>query len=102
MASATAEMDTCIPALRRYASALVRDHQEVDDLVHDCLVLALDRLNTFRDDGQLRAWLFAIKTTSLARSVGRGFGEPRCRSKLRTRPCSAGASVRMTKCTSKV
>jgi RNA polymerase sigma-70 factor (ECF subfamily) len=58
MASVIAEMETCIPALWRYASALVRDHQEVDDLVHDCLVLALDRLHTFRDN--LRAWLLTI------------------------------------------
>jgi hypothetical protein len=64
-------MATCIPALRRYASALVRDHQEVDDLVHDCLVLALDRLNSFRDDGQLRAWLFAILHNQFVSQVRR-------------------------------
>jgi RNA polymerase sigma factor (sigma-70 family) len=60
MTSVIAEMEACIPSLRRYASALLRDHQEVDDLVHDCLVLALDRLHTLRQDGQLRAWLFTI------------------------------------------
>jgi RNA polymerase sigma factor (sigma-70 family) len=60
MASVIAEMEACIPALRRYASALLRNHQEVDDLVHDCLVLALDRLHTWRADGQMRAWLFTI------------------------------------------
>jgi RNA polymerase sigma factor (sigma-70 family) len=60
MTSVIAEMEAWIPSLRRYASALLRDHQEVDDLVHDCLVLALDRLHTLREDGQLRAWLFTI------------------------------------------
>jgi len=60
MASVIAEMEKCIPALRRYASSLLRDRQEVDDLVHDCMVRALDRLHTRRDDGDLRAWLFAI------------------------------------------
>jgi RNA polymerase sigma-70 factor (ECF subfamily) len=60
MASVIAEIEECIPTLRRYASALLRDRQEVDDLVHDCLVRALDRLHTRRDDGDLRAWLFAI------------------------------------------
>ena len=60
MASVIVEMEKCIPALRRYASALLRDRQEVDDLVHDCMVRALDRLHTRRDDGDLRAWLFAI------------------------------------------
>ena len=60
MASVIAEMGACIPALRRYASALLRDRQEVDDLVHDCLVRALDRLHTRREEGELRPWLFAI------------------------------------------
>ena len=60
MTSVIAEMEAWIPSLRRYASALLRDRQEVDDLVHDCLVLALDRLHTLREDGQLRAWLFTI------------------------------------------
>jgi RNA polymerase sigma-70 factor (ECF subfamily) len=60
MAGVIAEMEACVPALRRYASALVRDHQEADKLVHDCLEVALDRLHTWRDDGQMRAWLFTI------------------------------------------
>jgi RNA polymerase sigma-70 factor (ECF subfamily) len=53
-------MESCIPALRRYAGSLLRDRQEVDDLVHDCLVRALDRLHTRRDEGEMRPWLFAI------------------------------------------
>jgi RNA polymerase sigma-70 factor (ECF subfamily) len=53
-------MEACVPALRRYARSLLRDPQEVDDLVHDCLVRALDQLHTRREDGDLRAWLFAI------------------------------------------
>ena len=53
-------MESCIPALRRYASALLRDRQEVDDLVHDCLLRALDRLHTRRGDAEMRPWLFAI------------------------------------------
>jgi RNA polymerase sigma-70 factor (ECF subfamily) len=58
--SALAEMEACIPALRRYAWALLRDRQEADDLVHDCLVRALDRLHTRRADANVRSWLFAI------------------------------------------
>jgi RNA polymerase sigma-70 factor (ECF subfamily) len=53
-------MEACIPALRRYAGTLLRDRQEVDDLVHDCLVRALDRLHTRRNDAEMRPWLFAI------------------------------------------
>lgn len=60
MAGLMAEMESCIPALRRYARSLLHDHQEVDDLVHDCIARALDQLHTRRDDGNLRAWLFAI------------------------------------------
>ena len=60
MAGVMGSMEACVPALRRYARSLLRDRQEVDDLVHDCLVRALDQLHTRRDDGDLRAWLFAI------------------------------------------
>jgi RNA polymerase sigma-70 factor (ECF subfamily) len=38
----------------------LRGDKEADGLVHDCLVRALDRLHTRRDDGDMRAWLFAI------------------------------------------
>jgi RNA polymerase sigma-70 factor (ECF subfamily) len=71
MAGVIAEMEACIPALRRYASALLRDHQEADDLVHHCLVLALDRLRTRREDGQTRAWLFTILHNLLISQVHR-------------------------------
>jgi len=53
-------INACIPALRRYAAVLVRNPQDQDDLVHDCLVRALDRWHTRRDDTSLRSWLFAI------------------------------------------
>lgn len=53
-------IEACIPALRRYAAALLRNREDADDLVHDCLVRALDKLHTRRDDADVRAWLFAI------------------------------------------
>src|SRR3954463_13418791 len=49
-----------IPALRRYAFALVRDHDAADDLVQDCLERALSRWYLRRVEGDLRAWLFTI------------------------------------------
>lgn len=49
-----------IPALRRYAWALVRDRDRADDLVQDCLERAIGRWSSRRDDGNLRAWLFTI------------------------------------------
>jgi RNA polymerase sigma-70 factor (ECF subfamily) len=54
------EIEACIPALRRYALALLREQRDADHLVHDCLVLALDKLHTRRHGGDVRAWLFAI------------------------------------------
>jgi RNA polymerase sigma factor (sigma-70 family) len=53
-------IEACIPALRRYAAALLRNREDADDLVHDCLVRALDKLDTRRDDAEVRPWLFAI------------------------------------------
>jgi RNA polymerase sigma-70 factor (ECF subfamily) len=49
-----------IPALRRYAWALLRDEQGADDLVQDCLERAVSRWQLRRRDGNVRAWLFAI------------------------------------------
>lgn len=73
-------IEACIPALRRYAMALVRDRQEVDDLVHDSLLRALDRLHTRQQDAEMRPWLFAIMhnvyVSRLRRKRVRGQIEP--------------------------
>jgi RNA polymerase sigma-70 factor (ECF subfamily) len=50
-----------IPALRRYAWALLRDQEAADDLVQDCLERAVGRWRLRRRDGDLKAWLFAIQ-----------------------------------------
>lgn len=55
-----ARLEPHIPALRRYAWALRRDHEGADDLVQDCLERAVGRWRMRRHDGDLRAWLFAI------------------------------------------
>jgi RNA polymerase sigma factor (sigma-70 family) len=49
-----------LPALRRYAGLLLRNRQEIEDLVHDCLVQALSQLHTRRETAKTRAWLFTI------------------------------------------
>jgi RNA polymerase sigma factor (sigma-70 family) len=73
-------IEACIPALRRYATALLRNREDADDLVHDCLVRALDKLHTRRDDADIRAWLFAIMhnlfVSQLRRQKSRPTGEP--------------------------
>ena len=50
-----------IPALRRYAWALLRDDDAADDLVQDCLERAISRWRLRRRDASLRAWLFTIQ-----------------------------------------
>jgi len=52
-------VEPLIPALRRYAWALVRNHATADDLVQDCLERAVSRWHQ-RREGDPRPWLFAI------------------------------------------
>lgn len=52
------QLEPQIPALRRYAFALTRDHAAADDLVQDTLERAIGRWVLRGDD--LRAWLFTI------------------------------------------
>ena len=54
-------MEPQIPALRRYAYALLRDREAADDLVQDTLERAVAGWSRRRADGDLRAWLFAIE-----------------------------------------
>jgi RNA polymerase sigma-70 factor, ECF subfamily len=54
------KLEETIPALRRYAWALLRNESDADDLVQDCVLRAIDRIDTFRTDGELRPWLFTI------------------------------------------
>jgi RNA polymerase sigma factor (sigma-70 family) len=53
------QVEPLIPALRRYARALVRNRATADDLVQDCLESAVRRWHQHRA-GEVRAWLFAI------------------------------------------
>lgn len=53
-------IDPMIPALRRYARALLRDRAAADDLVQDCLERAIGRWHQRRADGDTRAWIFTI------------------------------------------
>lgn len=59
-ASVLARIEASIPALRRYAAALLRGRQDADDLVHDTLLRGLDRLASLRAGSDPRAWLFSI------------------------------------------
>jgi len=54
-------VEAAIPALRRYARALVRNADVADDLVQDTLVRALRSEHLFHG-GDLRSWLYTILT----------------------------------------
>jgi RNA polymerase sigma-70 factor (ECF subfamily) len=49
-----------IPRLRRYARYLVRDLDQADDLVQECLARAVARIDGWTAGTNLRAWLFVI------------------------------------------
>ena len=49
-----------LPRLRRYARALTGDVARADDLVQDTLERAWVKLNLWRPDSDLRAWLFTL------------------------------------------
>ncbi|HTH97404.1 MAG TPA: sigma-70 family RNA polymerase sigma factor [Stellaceae bacterium] len=53
-------IEPMIPALRRYARALLRDRSLADDLVQDCLERAITRWHQRRPDGDARTWVFTI------------------------------------------
>lgn len=53
-------IEPLIPALRRYARALMRDRAAADDLVQDSLEHAIGRWHQRRPDGDVRAWIFTI------------------------------------------
>jgi RNA polymerase sigma-70 factor (ECF subfamily) len=53
-------IEPLIPALRRYARALMRERAAADDLVQDCLERAISRWHQRRHESDARAWIFAI------------------------------------------
>lgn len=60
MPSVLTEIEVVIPQLYRYAFALLRNRADADDLVNATLLRALDKLHTRQEEGNLRAWIFAI------------------------------------------
>jgi RNA polymerase sigma-70 factor (ECF subfamily) len=53
-------VEPLIPALRRYARALLRERAAADDLVQDTLERAIGRWHQRRAEGDARTWLFTI------------------------------------------
>lgn len=53
-------VEPLIPALRRYAHMLSKDHSAADDLVQDCLERLFTRWHLRRPGEDLKAWIFTI------------------------------------------
>jgi RNA polymerase sigma-70 factor (ECF subfamily) len=49
-----------LPYLRRFARALTANAANADDIVHDCVVKAMENRDKFEPGTNLRAWLFTI------------------------------------------
>ena len=60
MELAEVALETHIAGLRRYARALVGRQSESDELVQECLVRALARMDRWHEINDLRAYLFSI------------------------------------------
>lgn len=58
--SAVDAIEEHIPSLRRYARALVGNAHDADDLVQECLLSAVARINSAMAGDQMRPWLFTI------------------------------------------
>lgn len=65
-----------VPSLRRYARALMRDGEDADDLVQDCLERAWSRAHRWKPDSDLRAWLFTIMHNLYVNQVRRQVRRP--------------------------
>jgi RNA polymerase sigma-70 factor, ECF subfamily len=87
------QIEALIPRLRRYARAMARDPVAADDLVQDCLVRALGKIQLWEKGTDLRAWLFTIlhnQYVSLARQTARQ------RASIALQQCSPGSALSPT------
>jgi RNA polymerase sigma-70 factor (ECF subfamily) len=58
-----------VAGLRRYALALTGSRYEAEDLVQDTLARAIGAARSFREQGNLRGWLFSIMHNAYISSV---------------------------------
>jgi RNA polymerase sigma-70 factor (ECF subfamily) len=53
-------LEETVPALRRYAMAMLSDQRDADDMVRTCLARAIGRRHESDEPGRLRLWLFSM------------------------------------------
>jgi len=78
-----------LPALLRYARALVRDPAEAEELVHETLLRAYERRQSYDPRRSLRPWLFTILHNLFIDSYRRRQMEERVVDALATDPVAA-------------
>jgi len=68
----------CLPNLRAFARALVRNHDQADDLVQDAVVRALGAASQFQPGTNFKAWIFTILRNGYFNELrrNRGFMRP--------------------------
>ena len=66
------EIEAAIPALRRYAYALLGDRDESEELVRSSLERALSRRAQCRRDGSVKLWLFCVLLNRYRETLRRG------------------------------
>jgi RNA polymerase sigma-70 factor, ECF subfamily len=68
----------CLPNLRAYARALVRNPDRADDLVQDAVVRALGAVDQFRPGTNFKGWIFTILRNGYFNELrrNRGFMQP--------------------------
>ena len=71
-----ADVESCIPSLRRYARALLHQAADADDLVQDCLERAIGRRHLWLGGDTVRPWLFRIMRNIHANRARRLHGGP--------------------------
>ncbi len=59
-------LEEAVPALRRYAVAMLSDQRDADHAVRACLARAIGRLHESGRADRLRVWLFAMLYRELA------------------------------------
>jgi RNA polymerase sigma-70 factor (ECF subfamily) len=59
-ASRDAEIEACLPAMRRFARRLTKGGAHADDLVQEALLRALGKWSLLRSRTSLKSWLLAI------------------------------------------
>lgn len=69
------ELERHIPAMRRFAWSLTRDHDKADDLVQEALLRAMSRWAQLRNPGSVRPWLFQILYNAFRAELRRRHGE---------------------------